>query len=51
MKNFIFGFVIGSVLSGSFVFAALPDGIMAREYNKFVQSSSGNTAVRVVAVP
>lgn len=48
MRKFIIGFVFGSLVSGTFVFAALPEGRNTREFNKFVADSSGNTTVRIV---
>lgn len=48
MKRFIFGFIIGSMISGGVVFAAIPNSRVDREYQKFTSDSNGNVAIRVV---
>lgn len=50
MKTFILGFIAGSLLSGSIVWAALPNNRMDRERDKFVEDGSGNIAIRAVVV-
>lgn len=48
MRNFTIGVLVGLMLGGGIAWAALPDGRAAREKNKFVADSSGNTAIRIV---
>lgn len=50
VKTFIFGFLLGSLLSGGVVFAALPGSRMDREFQKFIEDSDGNVAIRAVLV-
>lgn len=48
MNRFIAGFIIGSMISGGAVMAAIPNSRVDREYQKFSTDENGNVAIKVV---
>lgn len=48
IAGLIIGFLFGSAVVGM---TAMAGGRQQREYDKFVEDSSGDTAVRIVIVP